>query len=125
MSERARAKGDKPVPRAASARGQATDQGRAAVVFSPYVIRRHREQLAKWVTANGIEPNDVPDHHPLRVEEGTDGPVIRYRAYVRSEQGRVQSDPIHSGEALTEERTAPCTVPPPDLGASQAGEADA
>lgn len=96
------------------------------VTFSPYLIRRHRSRLAEWVKANGLNPNDIPLTHPIRVEDGDDGPVIRYVAYARTEEDVQQADSIHSDEVPTVERTAPCTVPPPDLGAPapQLGTAD-
>lgn len=87
----------------------------APVTFSPYLIRRYRSQLNGWLEANGLDPLDVPDSHPLRGEEGEKGAVIRYRAYVRDADGRLQSDPNDPNEVWTEERTAPCIVPPPDL----------
>lgn len=106
MTERGRSKGAAP----SAKRGKT-----ASVTFSPYLIRRHREQLAKWMKANGLDPSDIPDDYPLRVEEGEGGTVIRYRAYVRTEDGSAQPDPDHSDEVLTEDRTVPCTVPAPDL----------
>jgi hypothetical protein len=86
------------------------------VTFSPYTIRRHHEQLAEWVAANGLDPYEVSGHHPIRVEQGDDGPVIRHHAFVRSTDGKIQTG--DTNEVLATERTAPCTVPPPDLGAS-------
>ncbi|MGA4864117.1 hypothetical protein ACPB9J_15870 [Streptomyces lavendulocolor] len=105
-----RAKGGKP--------GTRTDRAQVDVTFSPYIIRRHREELSSWVQANGLNADVIPLDHPIQVEEGEGGPVIRYRAYLLDDDGRAQSDRFESGELLTEERTTPCTVPPPDLGAS-------
>lgn len=96
-----------------------------AATFSPYLIRRHRRQLCDWVQANGIDPDHIPDHHPIRVEEGKGGPVIHYRAYILTDDGAKQLDPDRPDEALTEDRTTPCTVPPPDLSAAAQPDAEA
>ncbi|WP_432136818.1 hypothetical protein [Streptomyces sp. bgisy154] len=86
------------------------------ITITPEEVTTHREDLAAWVQANGIDPHTVPLGHPIRVEKGVAGPVIVYRAYVRNERGWLQIDPENDDEALTVECTAPCTVPPPDLG---------
>jgi hypothetical protein len=104
-----------------TARLDATD---SAVTISPYLIRRHREELNSWVRANGLNPEIIPDHLPIRVEEGSDGCVIRYWIYVLDEEGQSQPDPTELGALTTEERTAPCTVPPPDLGSVVQPESD-
>lgn len=89
-----------------------------AVIFSPHLIRRHRARLCEWAKANGLDPDTIPDTHPIRVEDGEDGTVIRYRAFVLTDDRHKQVDPTDPNEVLTEERTAPCTVPPPNLGAT-------
>jgi hypothetical protein len=85
------------------------------VTFSPYFIRRHHAQLSEWAQANGLDPADIPHTHPIRVEEGDDGPVIRFHVVVRDGSGEVQSDSVEAGDLVTTERTVPCAVPPPDL----------
>lgn len=95
------------------------------VTFSPYLIRRHRQQLSDWVQANGLDPDHITVHHPIRVEEGKGGPVIHYRAYILADDGAKQSDPDQPDRALTESRTAPCTVPPPDLRVAAQPDAEA
>lgn len=127
MSERVRIKEGEFVMKGEAVRAAASKAWKPsgqAVTFSPYLIRRHREQLAEWVQANELDPADIPDHLPLRVEEGKGGPVIRYHAYVRDDDGHTQVDPIHSDDVVTTERTAPCTVPPPDLGGATRPEAE-
>ncbi|MFC5802793.1 hypothetical protein [Streptomyces formicae] len=113
MTERAKA--SKPTARATTARERAAQ---VVATFSPYLIRRHRAQLCTWAEANGLDPDAIPDTHPIRVEEGESGTVIRYRAFVLTDSGHTQPDPSDTTEVLTEECTAPCTVPPPDLGAT-------
>lgn len=105
-------------PRKGSKPDTRTDRAQTAVTFSPYIIRRYREELSAWAQANGLNSDVIPDDHPIRVEEGEGGSVIHYRAYVLDEDGGAQPDRIELGELLTEERTAPCTVPPPSLGRS-------
>lgn len=79
--------------------GMHTAQGRA-------------EEISAWVAANGIEPGDVPTEHDLTVEDGPDGRVIRYRAFLRALDGcKYHVDGV--GPAL-EERTVPLVVEPPD-----------
>lgn len=81
----------------------------------PETIQAHVDVLRDWARANGLDPRDVPLDHPIRVEEGEGGTVIRYRAYVRTEHGcltRSSDDPSH---ARTEARTTPCAVPLPPL----------
>lgn len=91
----------------------------------PGAFDAHRQALCDWLTANGLDPNDIPDHLPLRVEEGEGGMVIRYRAFVRTEEDVQQADSIYSDEVVTVERTHPCTVPPPGLGLPRPGEEQA
>jgi hypothetical protein len=102
-------------PRKGSKSTARLDAAGAAVTFSPYLIRRHREELNGWLEANGLNAGVIPDHHPIRVEQEQDGTVIRYQAYVLDGDGEPQLDRASSDDALTEERTAPCTVPPPSL----------
>lgn len=84
--------------------------------ISPRGLSAHREQLAAWLKANGIDPRQVPLTHPLRVEEGGGGGrhgVIHYRVFSLTPDGRRQLDDKHV--VLSEPRTAPCTVPLPAL----------
>lgn len=70
------------------------------------------DEISAWVAANGIEPDDVSTDHDVIVEEGPDGRVIRYRAYLRALDGcKYHVDGV--GPA-SEERTVPLAVEPPD-----------
>ncbi|GFH34304.1 hypothetical protein SCWH03_05180 [Streptomyces pacificus] len=90
----------------------------SGLTIPPEVIPLHLPELRAWVEANGLDPHDLPMCHPIRVEEGEGGAVIRYRAFVRDADGRKQVDPGNPDEVWTEERTVPCAVPPPRLGGS-------
>lgn len=89
------------------------------LTIPPEVIEAHRPVLADWVQANGIDPRTVPLHHPIRVQEGEGGAVI-FRAFVLDEHGSLKVNPDQPDEIMAVERTMPCTVPPPDLGATEA-----
>lgn len=95
------------------------------VTFSPYLVRRHHARLRDWLQANGIDPATVSTTHPIRVEEGKGGPVIGYRVGVLADGDEQQTETEQTGEELTEDRTAPCTVPPPDLGTTAQPEHEA
>jgi hypothetical protein len=70
------------------------------------------EEISSWAAANGIEPDGVSTNHDLIVEDGPDGRVIRYRAYLRALDGcKYHEDGV--GPA-SEERTVPLVVEPPD-----------
>lgn len=86
------------------------------LAFSPDDLHQHRQQLCQWVKANGLNPHDIPDTHPLRVEEGQDGPAIRYQCFVRNEHGDKMRHPRSPDEVWTVEAITPCTIPPPRLG---------
>lgn len=70
-------------------------------------------EISAWVAANGLEPGAVSTDHDLIVEDGPDGRVIRYRAYLRALDGWRYVDG-RTGDAAMEERTMPLTVEPPD-----------
>lgn len=66
-----------------------------------------REAVAEWLTANGIDPNEVPEEGPLAIERG----CIRYAALLRNEAGHRYMD-ASTGQAAREGRTTPLKVPP-------------
>ncbi|MGW6292451.1 hypothetical protein [Streptomyces sp. NPDC055058] len=66
-----------------------------------------------WMRVNGIDPNVVPLHSQLLIEDSAFGPVIRYTAFRRNEAGRFYVDPDGEGEAACEDRTALLHLPPP------------
>ncbi|MFF6781432.1 hypothetical protein [Streptomyces sp. NPDC012510] len=77
-----------------------------------HIAQGRAMEISAWVAANGIEPDDVSTDHDLTVEEGADGRVIRYRAYLRNAEGaRCHVDGVG---AASEERTTPLTVEPPE-----------
>lgn len=78
-----------------------------------------REAIAAWLTANNIDPADVPLHSMI-VEDSEAG-TIRYTAYVRAE-GRLQVAPAGGPRVIQlddleppmyEAREAPLVVPAP------------
>ena len=73
-----------------------------------------REAVAEWLSANGIDPNDVPIEGPIAIElETVDGSrCIRYAALLRNETGHRYMDSA-TGDAAREERTEPLKVEPP------------
>lgn len=77
-----------------------------------HVAQGCAEEISAWVAANGIEPDDVSTDHDLIVEDGPDGRVIQYRAYLRALDGaRYHVDGV--GPA-SEERSVPLVVEPPE-----------
>lgn len=85
------------------------------ITLPPGVLSTHREQLAAWLEANGIDSRQVPLTHPIRVEEGEgEGHgVVHYRVFALTPDGRRQLDGKHV--VRSEPRAAPCTVPLPTL----------
>ncbi|NEA67538.1 hypothetical protein [Streptomyces sp. SID12488] len=65
--------------------------------------------VADWLRANGIDPNDVPHEGPITI----DGQCIRYAALLRNEDGHRYVDQA-TGDAAREERTASLKVEPPE-----------
>jgi hypothetical protein len=70
------------------------------------------EEISAWAAANGIEPDDVSTNHDLIVEDGPDGRVIRYRAYLLTLDGAKYHVDGQDG-AASEDRTVPLVVEPP------------
>lgn len=82
-------------------------------LWGMHVSQRRAEEISAWVAANGIDPDDVSTDHDLTVEDGPDGRVIRYRAYLRNANGaRYRADGENG--AASEERMTSLTVEPPD-----------
>ena len=81
-------------------------------LWNLHVAQGRAEEISAWVTANGVDPDDVSTDHDLTVEAGPNYRVIRYRAYLRALDGcKYHVDGV--GPA-TEERTVPLVVEPPD-----------
>jgi hypothetical protein len=86
----------------------------SATLWHLHVAQGRVEALCDWARANGIEPGEVSADDDITIEDGPDGWVIRYRAFVRSSSGSKQVDPIRSEEALTEARIVPLVAEPPE-----------
>lgn len=81
-----------------------------ADMADPY---RRREAMAVWLTANGVDPNDVPLHADVTVDtDGGGRRIIRYEAFQRDGDGNIL---VADGgtSAAVEERTTPLTAEPP------------
>lgn len=72
------------------------------------------EAICEWARANGLDPNEISADDDVTIEDTPDGRVIRCRVYVLSSSGSKQVAPMRSGEPLTEERTTPLVVEPPE-----------
>lgn len=96
----------KPSPKRTDSR----EDRQLPVAFSPYLMRRHHQQVAGWLHANGVDPDDVAFGHPVSVIDGT----IHYRAVDLGSDGQ-PADGSSVDEATTVERTARCARPAPDL----------
>lgn len=71
------------------------------------------EQVRTWLLANGIDPRDVPAKSTVAIEPRPDGSeIIRYTAYLRSENGQYLVPPGHASPAMAQ-RLAPLLVPLP------------
>lgn len=72
-----------------------------------------REAVAEWLTANDIDPSDVPLPSTIVIErDPLAGRSIHYTAVIRSEDGHMQYDPRADGPKV-EARTAPLKVETP------------
>ncbi|WP_405960806.1 hypothetical protein OG235_27975 [Streptomyces sp. NBC_00024] len=72
-----------------------------------------RKELCDWLTANHIEPRDVPVRGDLAVDTVDGQRVIRYEAMLHSADGRLMLDDRGEDVAI-ERRTVPLLVEPPD-----------
>lgn len=84
-----------------------------AALWGMHISQGRAEEIAGWVAANGVDPDDVSTDHGLTVEDGPDGQVIRFRAYRRALDGAKYVDELAGGAAV-EERAVPLVVEPPD-----------
>ncbi|WP_228916824.1 hypothetical protein [Streptomyces sp. DH20] len=66
-----------------------------------------------WMRANSINPDDVPVHSELAIEDSAFGMVIRYRALRRTPSGRLFPDPNDPDRLATQGRTTLLQLPPP------------
>ncbi|MFH8668817.1 hypothetical protein ACH4F3_28610 [Streptomyces anulatus] len=71
-----------------------------------------REEIAAWLTANGVDPGDVPLHSHINIGTGSDGaPVIRYTEFLRRDGHRYLNDD-GTGPASEQRETAMLVAPP-------------
>lgn len=71
-----------------------------------------REAMAAWLTANGVDPNDVPLHADITVDDQNGRRVIRYEAFQRDGNGNILVADDGTSSAV-EERTTPLTAAAP------------
>ena len=83
-----------------------------ATLWNLHVGQGRAEEIAAWVAANGIDPDDVSTDHDLTVEDNPAGRVIRYRAYLRALDGAKYVD--GAGRAASEELAVRLRVEPPE-----------
>jgi hypothetical protein len=68
--------------------------------------------VQRWLHLNGIDPEDVPLHSEMVIEDSAYGMVIRYTAYLTNEAGHRYVDPEAPEFAASEDRTAVLRVAP-------------
>lgn len=78
-------------------------------VFDRKAMAEHREELAAWLTANGIDPMTVADQW-LSIEQAGDQRLIRYAAYRLTSDGRRLTDPRSQDYGWTVERVSPLVI---------------
>lgn len=77
---------------------------------------RHPDLLADvqaWLRTNGIDPNDLPVHSEMVIEDSAFGMVIRYTAYLRDDDGNKYLDPAEPDWPASQDRAAVLRVAPP------------
>lgn len=83
-----------------------------AVMLSPYLMRRHRGQVAGWLDNLGVDPDTVSFDHPIRIK----GSVVTYRALdTGARPADSQADGAAGSGANTVERSTRCTAPLPSV----------
>ena len=78
-------------------------------------VHRHREVLAQWVTANGLDPRSVAERPGLTIEQAGERMMLCYQELQRDDQGRSLVDPADRREAWMIKRAVPLRVPLPAL----------
>lgn len=84
-----------------------------AALWGMHTAQGRTDAIREWVRANGIDPNVVPVHEDMTIEDTPDGRIIRFHAYRLAEDGSKQITQQPDGGALVEERTVPLVVEPP------------
>lgn len=80
-------------------------------VVDPTEVRR--VALCEWLTANGVDPNTVPQFSTFAVLEDAGARVIHYQQHVLTSDGHAQVDPQDNESVWIRDATTPCTVEPP------------
>ncbi|WP_055693245.1 hypothetical protein [Streptomyces prasinopilosus] len=71
-----------------------------------------RKAVCAWLTANGINPSDVPQDADMTIDDGPTGRVLRCEVFDRHPDGYIQVD--ERGEkAAIRVVSVPLTVEPP------------
>ncbi|MFD8777567.1 hypothetical protein [Streptomyces sp. NPDC059916] len=71
-----------------------------------------REAVCAWLTANGINPNDVPNDADLAIDTSPTGRLIRCEVFERDLDGRIQMD-VHDEAPARSVITVPLKTDPP------------
>lgn len=71
-----------------------------------------RTELCAWLTANGIEPGDVPADADMTIDKGPTGRFIRCEVFDRTRDGKLQVD-AHGENVATMVINVPLAVEPP------------
>lgn len=72
-----------------------------------------RTALCAWLTANGINPNDVPTDAEMTINKGPTGRFLRCEVFDRGPDGRIQLDERRERTALMVVNV-PLQVEPPE-----------
>ncbi|NEC77229.1 hypothetical protein [Streptomyces rochei] len=67
----------------------------------------------RWLRLNQIDPSDVPVRSSLVLEDSAFGPVIRYDAFVTTDEDRRLIDAAYGDQPVTRRRTALLWQEPP------------
>lgn len=78
-----------------------------------HLVGNRRVALCAWLTANGINPRDVPQDADITIDKGPSGRFLRCEAYDRTPDGHLQADERGDHVALTV-ISLPLKVEPPD-----------
>lgn len=74
-------------------------------MIEPPELGEHRDELASWLTANGVDPKDVTADRPVVIEQHDNGLYdVWYFVFVRTLKGERQVDPHVRGRAWAEQR---------------------
>ncbi|MGI3199630.1 hypothetical protein ACRJ4W_15365 [Streptomyces sp. GLT-R25] len=79
------------------------------IVQEPRLLRA----VQRWMRLNQIDPNEVPVRSALVLEDSAFGPVIRYDAFVTTDEGHRFIDAAYGDRPATRRRTALLWQEPP------------